>query len=235
MTSDEVRARLFALAQKLADKETASGYSGIAEVSGPHSWSFLEHLNELPETGKAELLRALIKRRFAMEGLHSPETALSASEELEIEHWLKHDNSLHGTRRVSSFARSVRAEEFQARKASFSAADKKDIRAALRDQLRSSALPIKILRDVSGEIWWSAGTESLNVHEAVDFGVSWGGRAEGLLVVREGNRPLNIPTSFLRLFGIGGTAWDFLERGQEHVCANATVRFFADVYAAISQ
>ncbi len=233
MTSEEVLERLFILAQRLSEREAASGYAGIAEVKGTHSWSFLEHISELPERGKTELLRALIKRRFAMEGLRSAATALSTSEELEIQHWLKHDNSIHGTRVVPFYARSVRGEEFQKRKASLSPATKKDIQAAFRDQLKSVAIPIRILRDVRSEISWSAGTSSLSVRETVDFGESWGGLAEGLVVVRDANRPLNIPTSFLRLFGIGGTSWDFLEQGEEHLCASATMRFFGEVYDAI--
>lgn len=127
----------------------------------------------------------------------------------------------------------MRGEEFQKRKASLSPATKKDIQAAFRDQLKSVAIPIRILRDVRSEISWSAGTSSLSVRETVDFGESWGGLAEGLVVVRDANRPLNIPTSFLRLFGIGGTSWDFLEQGEEHLCASATMRFFGEVYDAI--
>lgn len=233
MTRDEVLTRLFALAQRLAVRETLSAFAGIAEVKGPHSWGFLEHLSELPEQGKIELLRALIKRRFGIEGLRSAETTLSTSEELEIQHWLKHNSAMHGVRAVPFFALSTREEEFQQRKASLSLATKSDIRAALLDQLKSSTIPIRILRNVRNELSWCAGTDSLSVHEAVDFGTSWGGLAEGMIVVRDAKRPLNIPTSLLRLFGIGATSWDFLEQGEEHLCASSSIRFFEEVCGAI--
>lgn len=113
-------------------------------------------------------------------------------------------------------------------------ATKPNITAAFREHLKSSPIPLQILRDVRSEISWCTGTSALSIHETVDLGNSWGGLAEGLVVVRDAKRPLNIPTSFLRLFGIGATSWDFLERG-EHLCASATMEFFSEVCNAILQ
>src|SRR5579871_6626563 len=98
LTTGEVLERLFTLANALADQEASSDYAGIAQVQGRDSCSFLEHLGELPPAGQIGLLRALIKRRFAMEGFRPSEMALSMSEQLEVNHWLKHNNSMHGTR-----------------------------------------------------------------------------------------------------------------------------------------
>jgi hypothetical protein len=235
LSGHEVLERLFILANSLADREEASAYARIGEVRGPHAWMFLEHLSELPEEGRRELLRALIKRRFAMEGFRTTATALTASEELEIQHWLKHDNSMHGTRVAPCHALSVREEQFQKRKALLLLPSKPNIRAVFREHLKSSPIPIQILRDARSEISWCTGISSLSVHETLDLGNAWGGLAEGLVVVRDAKLPLNIPTSFLRLFGIGATSWDFLEQGEEHLCASATIRFFSEVCNAVLQ
>lgn len=234
MTSNEFLKRLFALAQKLAHHEVNSAFSGIAQIRGTHSWGFLEHLNELPEKGKSEILQALIKRRFAIEGLRSSETVLSSTEELEIQHWLKHDNSMHGTRIAPFFARSVREEEFQQAKATFLSASKKDIQAVLREQLKCSNIPIQITRDNRNEMSWCATVSGLSIRETVDFGAKWGGFAEGLVVVHDASRPLNIPISFLRILGIGSTSWEFLAQGEEHLCASATLRFFTEICGVAS-
>lgn len=233
MTPPEVITRLFSLALLLEEREKASAYSRIADVKGSGSWRFLEHLSELPEEGRGDLLHALIKRRFALEGLRSVETAISAPERLEIEHWLKHNNSMHGTRAVQSFAFSVREEEFAKRKASLALASRAGIREAFRDGLTSIAVPIKFVRDTRQEIRWFAMIDSdLRVDGWVDLGKS-GEQASSFVAVRDSRRTLHAPTSLLGLMGIGETSWEFLEEGQEELCSAATFRFFAEICAVM--
>ena len=211
--------------------------SGIAEVKGSSSWSFLEHLTELPEPGRAELLRALVKRRFAMEGLRLPETALSEGEQLEIQHWLKHSNSIHGTRQVPFFATSIREEEFLKNKAHLQLASRAEIRAALHSQLKTCKISIQIVSNMSHELRWSTVLHNdYRVVGWVDLGKS-GEQAATFSAVYHPNakRPGHIPTSFLGILGIGETSWQFLQQGQESLFSTSTIRFFRELCNAMSE
>lgn len=237
MTNDTVLKRLFALANRLAQREIASGYSGIAEVKGSVSWSFLEHLTELPDKGRGELLHALIKRRFIMEGLRLPEMSLSAGEELEIAHWLKHNNSMHGTRHVPFFAFSTREEEFISRKTHLSLASRKDIRAALRSGLEAASVSIRIAQDRAQEVsWYTSLPNGFRVKGWVDLGKS-GEQAASFVAVygTAAKSPEHIPTSFLGILGIGESSWRFLEQGQESLFSASTIRFFGEVCSTMAQ
>jgi len=236
LTSNEVLKRLFRLAQRLAKGEAAHSYSRISEIRGPFSWSFLEHLSELPEAGQSELLCALVKRRFAMEGLRLPETTLSIQEELEVQHWLKHNNSIHGTRVEASLVGntlSVREEEFEKTKASLTAPTRDDIREALRNELKSLSISVQIVRDLRRELWWSAQQGNLIISECIELGAKTGAFGEGLIHIRDGDHPLCVPISFLRILGVGATSWDFLQKGEEHVYAASTIWFFGEVCHAM--
>lgn len=235
MTADRLLLCLLALATKIAEREIGSGYSGIAEIKGSFSWSFLEHLTELPEPGRAELLRAAVKRRFTMEGLRLPETALSEGEQLEIQHWLKHSNSMHGTRQAPFFAMSAREEEFVTQKAYLPLASAAEIREALRKELESCAVPIEISSDNSHELRWCRLLRNrYRVGGWVDLAKRGEQAATFVGVYRpDAKQPGHIPTSFLGIMGIGETSWRFLEQGQENLFTKSTVRFFDELCDAI--
>lgn len=234
MTSYEVIFRLFALALRIAKNEEMSGYERISEVKGPFSWGLLEHLSELPDGSRSGLVRALIKRRFALEGLQSVETDLSTAEQLAIEHWLKHNNSRHGNRTAPFLALSEHEEMFVTNKSSVILAPTANTRSALRVALMSGTVPINIVHSTRQEIKWRAtvGT-SLRVDGWVDFGKS-GEKASSFLVVCDAERPLHVPTSFLGILGIGHSSWEFLEEGEEKLFSSATIRFFEEVCAAMA-
>lgn len=234
MTSSEVICRLFALALRIAKNEDVSGYERISEVKGPFSWGLLEHLGELPDGSRSGLLRALIKRRFALEGLKSVETDLSTTEQLAIEHWLKHDNSRHGNRTAPFLALSEREEMFVREKSSVILASPADIRAALRAALVCATVPISIVQSTGQEVKWRATVAaSLRVDGWVDFGKS-GEQASSFLVVCDTERPLHVPTSLLGVLGIGQSSWEFLEEGEEKLFSSVTIRFFEEVCAVMA-
>jgi hypothetical protein len=234
---DSLLLRLFVLANKIAEREIESAYSGIAEVKGCFSWSFLEHLTELPDRGRGELLRALVKRRFAMEGLRLPETTLSEGEQLEIQHWLRHSNSMHGMRRVPFFAMSIREEEFLNSKAQPTMARRIGLQAALRRELESCGDPIQILSEASHELrWCTVLPNHYRVVGWVDLGKS-GEQAATFVAVYHPNakQPGHIPTSFLGMMGIGETSWRFLQQGQENLMSASTIQFYRELCSTISQ
>lgn len=237
MTGTELMSRLFDLANRLARQEVAAAFSGIAEVKGTHSWSFLEHLTELPDEGRSQLLHSLIKRRFALEGFELHPASLSAAEELEVEHWLKHDNSMHGTRAVPFFALSVREEEFAAKRQTLTLASRAAIRVALRQALQTAAVPISIVKDAAREIsWYTIVRRGLRVDGWVDL-AKVSEQAASFVVVSnpELDCTLHAPTSLLGIMGIGETSWRFLEQGQETLCSTSTVRFFTSVCGALTE
>jgi hypothetical protein len=237
LSVDLLLLRLFAFANEVAEREIGSEYSGIAEVKGSYGWSFLEHLTELPESGKAKLLRALVKRRFAMEGLRLPETTLSEGERLEIEHWLKHSNSMHGMRQVPFFAMSIREEEFLNSKAQPPMARRIGLQAALRKELESCGDRIQILSEASHELrWCTVLPNHYRVVGWVDLGKS-GEQAATFVAVYHPNakQPGHIPTSFLGIMGIGETSWRFLQHGQENLMSASTIQFYLQLCSTISQ
>jgi hypothetical protein len=234
LTSQAIVCRLFALALQIAERESASGYIRIAEVKGTFSWSFLEHLSEISREGGSELLHALVKRRFAMEGVRSDETALFSVEQLAVEYWLKHNNSRHGARLAPFLAFSEHEEMFMSRKSSVKLASKDDIRDALRSELKA-ATPIKIEHDTRREIRWHRMIgNGLRVSGWVDLGKS-GEQAASFLVAGDAERALHVPTSFLGIMGIGESSWEFLEEGEEKLCSSATIRFFDEVCEAMAE
>jgi hypothetical protein len=234
LTNHAIVCRLFALALQFAERETASGYARIADVKGPFSWSFLEHLGEISEEDGSGLLRALVKRRFAMEGIRSAETVLSASEQLAVEYWLKHNNSRHGARIAPFLAFSEREEMFMSSKSSKKLASKDGIRGALRSELRA-ATPIKIEHDTRREIRWHRMIgNGLRVDGWVDLGKS-GEQAASFLAACNAERALHVPTSFLGIMGIGQSSWEFVEEGEEKLCSSATIWFFDEVCAAMAE
>ncbi len=237
MTDFELLSRLFDLASRIAAREIASGYSGIAEIKGSSSWSFLEHLTELPEGGRAELLRALVKRRFAIEGLRVEQTSLSSTEQLEVEHWLKHSNSMHGTRHAPFFAFSVREEEISSQKSNIALASRAAIRATLRNGLLSASYPIEIVTDSKRELKWRMIVRAhVRVAGWLDLGRP-GEQAAAFVAVYdpEATQPKHVPTSFLGILGIGESSWSFLEQGQEYLLSDSTIRFFLDVCGVMQE
>jgi hypothetical protein len=232
--SNEVVHRLFKLALEIGKREQSSGYAGIGGVLGPYSWSFLEHLNELPEEGKAELLHALIKRRFAKEGISSPESSISEAEQLEINHWLRHNNSLHGTRTVGFFAWSEREELFLNDKPLIKLASKQNIRRSVTDALKRSTVQIQMKVDSTAEVRWQS---TLRNRFTVDGWMDFGGaeQATSFFVVHDGKRPLHVPTSLLGILGIGQDTWEFIKDGQENICSSTSIDFFAEVCTAVAE
>jgi hypothetical protein len=234
LNRNETIHRLFKLALEIEESEKASGYARIREVKGTHAWRFVEHLSELPEDDRGQLLHSLIKRRFAMEGLQSQETLLSTREQLAVEYWLKHNNSRHGARLAPFLAFSEREEMFMSRKSSVKLASKDDIRGALRSELEA-ATPIKIEHDTRREIrWHRMFGNGLRVDGWVDIGKS-GEQAASFLAACDAERALHVPTSFLGIMGIGESSWEFLEEGEEKLCSSATIRFFDEVCEAMAE
>jgi hypothetical protein len=232
--SNEVVHRLFKLALEIGKREQLSGYAGIGGVIGSYSWNFLEHLTELPEEGKIGLLHALIKRRFAREGIKSAESSISEVEQLEINHWLRHNNSLHGTRSVQFFAWSEREEIFLNNKSFIKLASKENIRRSVKDALKISTVQMQIIVDSTTEVrWQSTLSNRLKVDGWVDFGGSE--QATSFFVVHDAKRPLHVPTSLLGILGIGQDTWKFLEDGQEKICSSTALHFFADVCTAVAE
>lgn len=232
--SNEVVHRLFKLALEIGKREQSSGYAGIGGVLGPHSWNFLEHLTELPEEGKAGLLHALIKRRFAKEGVKSHESSISEAEQLEIDHWLRHNNSLHGTRRVEFFAWSEREEIFLNNKPFIKLASKQGIRRSLKDALKRAALETQMKVDSTDEVRWQATLRNcFKVDGWMDFG--GGEQATSFFVVHDGKRPLHVPTSLLGILGIGQDTWGFIKDGQEDICSRTSIDFFNEVCTAVAE
>ena len=234
MSTDQVVLLLFRLTRQFAERERTLGYAGIAEVKGTYSWSFVEHLNELPMEEQSKLLDALIKRRFALEGLLSDETKLSSQEEREIQHWLSHNNSLHGTRTAPFFAGSVREEELLKTERPSVAAIRREIREALRIDLKSASMPVDILADDKEEIRWQAASGTgITVNGWMDLGSS-DEQAGSFFVIQRNGIPLHVSTSYLALLGIGTDSWSFLETGEGSLCSAATVRRFTEIYDAVA-
>jgi hypothetical protein len=226
---------LFRLALHIAKREQSCGYAGIDEIIGPYSWSFLEHITELPEAGKIGLLHALIRRRFARERVEPAESIISENDQSEINHWLMHNNSRHGTRSVEFFAWSEREEVFVKNKSSMKLALKKNIQLSVKAALKASAVGTKIIVDSASEVrWQSTLVNSLKVDGWMDFG-EIKEQATTFFVIHAKKCPLHVPSSLLGILGIGQDTWSFIQEGQERLCASTTVHFFEEVCSAVAE
>lgn len=217
---------LFQLGLELADHERATEYAGISSIASISSSVFLEHGTELSEDERYELLRALVKRRAAREGLINPQTELSAKENNAIGFYLKHDNSIHGLRPIAHTASCKLEEDFDSGVLKIDLASKDQISSAIIGEL-ASKYPAADVKHSWRDIQWVLPVRGkLNLFGMVDLSTERE-QATSLLVLCEGKRGLHAQTSFLGVLGLGTTSWRFLPRGREALCATQTVEFFS--------
>jgi hypothetical protein len=221
---------LFQLGLELANEEQITRYAGIRSIASISSCVFLEHCEELVDTDRHELLLALVKRRAAREGLICPETELTAKEKAAVELYLRHNNSIHGTRPVERTASCKMEEDIQGGVLRIDLASKKQIKRAVLQEL-ANKFPAAEVEHSAREIRWFVPVRSYRLFGMVDLSTGHE-QATSLLVLCEGERGLHAHTSFLGVLGLGTTSWQFLPTGNEDVCAKQTVSFFTRVLDA---